>query len=146
MDRGNMDGHLGEGIEVKGTLRFEGSVRIDGKFSGKILSPATLILGPKATVDGELQVGEVAVHGTLRGQVVASERITIHGSGRVEADLKTKKLVIEQGAFFQGRCDMEQETPQAPKKEAAPAARPQAEQSAPPKPGEANEKKVEKGD
>lgn len=123
MDRGNMDGHLGEGIEVKGTLRFEGSVRIDGKFSGKILSPATLILGPQASVEGEIHVGEVAVHGTLRGQVVASERITIHGTGRVEADLKTRKLVIEQGAFFQGRCDMEQEKPQAQpvRKEGSPA-------------------------
>ena len=129
MDKGSMDGHLGEGIEVKGTLRFEGSVRIDGTFSGKILSPATLILGPKAKVDGELQVGEVAVHGSLRGQVVASERITIHGSGRVEADLKTKKLVIEQGAFFQGRCDMEQEKPKpAPAPAPAPPVTPEPQQ------------------
>ena len=126
MDKGNMDGHLGEGIEVKGTLRFEGSVRIDGRFSGKIVSPATLILGPNAKVEGEIQVGEVAVHGTLQGQVVASERITIHGSGRVEADLKTRHLVIEQGAFFQGRCDMEKEAPPAPAKESKPAPAPAA--------------------
>lgn len=105
--RGNLDGHLGEGTEVKGTLQFEGSVRIDGKFTGKIVSPATLILGPKAEVDGEVHVGELAVHGLLRGQVIAGERITVHGSGRVEADLRTRRLIIEQGAFFQGRCDME---------------------------------------
>ena len=49
----NLDGHLGQGMEVKGTLRFEGSVRIDGKFTGKVVSPATLILGPSALVDGE---------------------------------------------------------------------------------------------
>ena len=142
MDRGNMDGHLGEGIEVKGTLRFEGSVRIDGKFSGKIVSPATLILGPNATVEGEIQVGEVAVHGTLLGQVVASERITIHGSGRVEADLKTRRLVIEQGAFFQGRCDMEKEAAPAPTKESKPAtsvARPQG-QPGTPQPGSGQKK------
>ena len=119
--RGNMDGHLGEGIEVEGTLRFEGSVRIDGRFKGKIISPATLILGPNAKVDGELQVGAVEVHGGLQGQVVASERVTIHSSGKVEADLKTKRLVIEQGAFFQGRCDMQRPTPAEPAKAAPPA-------------------------
>lgn len=106
---GNLDGHLGEGTEVTGTLRFEGSVRIDGKFKGKILSPASLILGPKALVDGELQVGELAVHGALRGQVRAAGRVTIHSSGKVEAEIKTRTLVVEPGAYFQGNCDMERE-------------------------------------
>lgn len=123
--RGNLDGHLGEGTEIKGTLQFEGSVRIDGKFTGKIVSPATLILGPKAEVDGEVHVGELAVHGALRGQVIAGDRITIHGSGRVEADLRTKRLIIEQGAFFQGRCDMEAAAREAkPKPPVAPPAAP----------------------
>lgn len=106
---GNLDGHLGEGTEVTGTLRFEGSVRIDGKFSGKIFSPATLILGPTAAVDGELQVAQLAVHGRLKGTIQARDRVTIHASGVVEAELKTRRLVIEQGAFFQGRCEMVRE-------------------------------------
>jgi len=131
--RGNMDGHLGEGTEVKGTLRFEGSVRIDGKFSGKILSPATLILGPRAMVDGEVHVGELQVHGAIRGTILADDRITIHGGGRVEADLKTRKLVIEQGAFFQGRCDMEQEAAK-PAPAAAPAPSPAATAAGTPTP------------
>lgn len=102
-----LDGHLGEGTEVRGTLRFEGSVRIDGTFSGRVVSPATLILGPKANVEGELQVGKLAVHGKLRGKVKAAEQITIHEQGRVEADLETSRLVIESGAHFNGNCDME---------------------------------------
>ena len=116
---GNLDGHLGEGTEVTGTLRFEGSVRIDGTFSGKIISPATLILGPSAKVNGELQVAQLAVHGGLQGTVHARDLITIHSSGKVEADLKTKRLVIEPGAFFQGKCDMEREPAAKPKVAAA---------------------------
>ncbi len=102
----NLEGHLGQGMEVKGTLRFEGSVRIDGKFTGKVVSPATLILGPTATVDGEVEVGELEVHGTLRGQVKAAQRTTIHGTGKVDADIDTTSLVIEPGAHFNGRCEM----------------------------------------
>ncbi len=103
---GNLDGHLGEGTEIDGTLHFKGSVRIDGKFTGKVFSPATLILGPRAVLQGEVEVGELAVHGALSGQVRAAERVTIHASGRVEADLNTGKLVIEPGAYFRGRCEM----------------------------------------
>lgn len=104
---GNLDGHLGEGTEIKGTLRFEGSVRIDGKFEGTIVSPATLILGPAARVDAELKVGELEVHGTLRGRVEAAKKVTIHASGKVEAEVKTRRFVVEPGAFYRGQCDME---------------------------------------
>lgn len=116
----NLDGHLGEGIEIKGTLRFEGSVRIDGKFVGKVVSPATLIVGPNAVVDGEVEVGEIEIHGALRGQVKASQRATIHGTGKVDADLDTHSLVIEPGAHFNGRCEMRKK--EAPKPAATPAA------------------------
>ena len=129
---GNLDGHLSEGTEVTGTLRFEGSVRIDGKFDGKILSPATLILGPRARVDGEVQVGELAVHGQLRGQVRALERVTIHGTGRVEAELHTARLVIEEGAFYQGRCDMESEKPPQKSQAPSPAVAPKSAPGQPP--------------
>ena len=68
------------------------------------------------------------MHGQLRGQVRALERVTIHGTGRVEAELHTARLVIEEGAFYQGRCDMEREKP--PQKAPAPAPAAAAESAA----------------
>ncbi len=118
---GNLDGHLGEGTEIDGTLQFKGSVRIDGKFSGKVFSPATLILGPRAVLQGEVEVGELAVHGAITGQVRAAERVTIHASGRVEADLDTDKLVIEPGGYFRGRCEMRRGKPAATEATPTPA-------------------------
>lgn len=130
----NLDGHLGKGIEIKGTLRFEGSVRIDGKFVGKVISPATLIVGPNAVVDGEVEVGEIEVHGSLRGQVKAGRKATIHATGKVDADVSTGSLVIEPGARFNGRCEMQkQEAPKA----AAPAATPKPSGAEGGTPGEA---------
>jgi cytoskeletal protein CcmA (bactofilin family) len=119
---GNLDGHLGEGTEIDGTLQFKGSVRIDGKFTGKVFSPSTLILGPRAALQGEVEVGELAVHGSLSGQVRAAERVTIHASGRVEADLNTDKLVIEPGAYFRGRCEMHRSKSASPASAATQAA------------------------
>lgn len=110
----NLDGHLGKGIEIKGTLRFEGSVRIDGKFVGKVISPATLIVGPDAVVDGEIEVGEIEIHGAVRGQVKAAQKATIHATGRVDADIDTRSLVIEPGARFNGRCEMHRKEARKP--------------------------------
>lgn len=137
--RENLDGHLGEGTEIKGTLRFEGSVRIDGKFQGTIVSPATLILGPSAVVDAELKVGELAVHGALRGQVQAASKVTIHSSGKVEAEIKTRRFVVEPGAFYRGRCDMEPPAESRPRGDSPSAAAPKADA---PDPGRAEQPKT----
>jgi len=96
-----------------------------------VISPATLIVGPGAVVDGEVEVGEIEVHGSLRGQVKASQRATIHATGRVDADIDTRSLVIEPGAQFNGSCAMQKK--EAPK-QAAPQGAPQAAPQAAPKP------------
>lgn len=106
-----LDGHLGEGTEISGTLRFEGAVRIDGRFKGDIVSPATLILGPSAQVEADLDVGELVVRGHLKGTVKARERVTIHATGIVDATLHTARLAIETGGTYRGRCDMPERRP-----------------------------------
>jgi len=102
----DLDGLLANGTHVTGTLRFEKSVQIDGQFEGKVESPGKLILGATAKVDAELEVGELEVEGTLRGEVKATQRILIRNGGLVEANIVTAKLAIETGAIFRGRCEM----------------------------------------
>lgn len=100
-----LDGILAEGTEVTGTLTFDDTVRIDGVFRGKIRSDTTLVLGPTADVEAEIEVGELVVHGRLRGRVVARERTTIRATGVVDADLVSGRLSVESGARFNGSCE-----------------------------------------
>lgn len=127
-----LDGRLAEGTHIKGTLKFDRVVQIDGRFEGSVKSSGKLILGPSAKVDAELEVGELEVHGELRGEVRAKDRILIGDGGLVEANITTGRLAIETGAIFRGHCEMpEQERlPQtaSEKKEAV------TPQPAPPKP------------
>ncbi len=115
-----LDGHLGEGTRVRGELAFEGAVRIDGHFEGRLRSPSTLILGPGAEVHADVEVRELVVHGTLRGAVKGAKRVTIHADGRVWADLQTDRLAVEPGAVFEGKCSMKR--PPAAVQPANPAA------------------------
>ena len=101
-----LNGFLDKGSYLKGELSFEETFRIDGKFEGKIPSGSELILGDSAEVDAEIHVERLSINGSLKGTVRASERIEIHPRARVTADLQTPVLRIEEGAFFQGSCDM----------------------------------------
>lgn len=101
-----LNGFLDKGSHLKGELSFEETFRIDGKFEGKIPSGSELIIGDTAEVDAEIHVERVSINGSLKGTVRARERIEIHPRARVTADLHAPVLRIEEGAFFQGSCDM----------------------------------------
>lgn len=99
---GVLNGFLDEGSHFKGELTFDDTMRIDGKFEGTIRSENVLIIGDTGEVQGEVRVGSVSIDGTLRGSVVAREKIEIHPHGRVYAKLQAPILKIEEGATFQG--------------------------------------------
>jgi cytoskeletal protein CcmA (bactofilin family) len=105
-DGATLNGFIDKGSHFQGDLAFEETFRIDGRFEGKIRSGSELIVGDGAEVSAEIDVGKVSVNGTLRGSVRASERIELLARARVQADLSTPSLRIEEGAFFQGSCQM----------------------------------------
>ncbi len=104
---GELNGFLDSGSHIQGELRFEHTFRVDGKITGKVVSKGDLVIGDGGLIDGEIEAKRIYVSGTVKGEIKALERLEIGASGRVEADLVTPALVIEDGAFFQGRCTME---------------------------------------
>jgi cytoskeletal protein CcmA (bactofilin family) len=102
----DLNGFLDSGSHVHGELRFDTSFRVDGKFTGTVLSEGDLIVGEGGEVEGELSVGQIFVSGTVRGSVRAARRIQVAPSGKLYAEIDTPSLVIEDGAFFEGQCSM----------------------------------------
>jgi cytoskeletal protein CcmA (bactofilin family) len=103
---GELNGFLDHGSSFKGELEFEDTMRIDGRFTGKISSKNELIVGESAHIDGDIHVGRIAISGTVVGKIVADQRVEIHRNGKVYSDIDTPALVIEEGAIFQGNCVM----------------------------------------
>jgi cytoskeletal protein CcmA (bactofilin family) len=103
---GELNGFLDRGSSFKGELEFEDTMRIDGKFNGRIVSKNELIVGESAIIEGDVLVGRIAISGTVIGKIVASQRVEIHRNGKVYSDIDTPALVIEEGAIFQGNCVM----------------------------------------
>jgi cytoskeletal protein CcmA (bactofilin family) len=117
----DLNGFLDDGTEFSGELRFRDVLRVDGRLKGRIVSDNMLIIGETGQVDAEIDCGVVSIRGKVTGQVHGRQRIELLAGCRVLATLVSPKLVIEDGAFFQGDCRMgEGATPPAPR-EAAPA-------------------------
>src|SRR3954471_2184367 len=98
---------LGKGSSFEGKLLFEGSVRIDGKFTGEIVSTDTLIIGEGADVKGEIQVGSLVIVGDYNGNAKASKGVELKAPAKVRGTLITASIVIERGVFFDGTCKMD---------------------------------------
>jgi cytoskeletal protein CcmA (bactofilin family) len=97
---------LGEGVDFQGELCFTHGIRVDGVVRGKVRSESCLVIGPKGKVEAEVTISRVAINGEFRGTVHASDRIEIHREGKVYGDLFTPCLIIEAGAIFEGKCNM----------------------------------------
>jgi cytoskeletal protein CcmA (bactofilin family) len=102
-----ISGFIDRDTEIIGDIKFKENFRIDGVFKGKILSGGGLIIGETGEVEADMEVISIAVNGRVKGSIKAKEKIEIFSKGRVIGSVTAPKLVIEDGAFFQGSCQME---------------------------------------
>jgi cytoskeletal protein CcmA (bactofilin family) len=89
---------LGQGGEYEGDVTFQGRVRIDGVFSGKIRAEDLVEIGPGGRVDGEIDALQVLVAGRVDGLLRARERCTLLDSAVVEGQVITPWLDVRLGA------------------------------------------------
>lgn len=103
----NIVGLLGKGAEFDGKLVFDGTVRIDGKFKGEVLTKGVLVIGEGALVNAEVEADTIIVSGEVHGNLKATGRIEIRGGGKLYGNIKTAKLIVEEGVIFEGSCQMD---------------------------------------
>jgi cytoskeletal protein CcmA (bactofilin family) len=97
---------LGKGTEFKGVLSFEGTIRVDGKVEGEVVSKDTLIAGDSAFLQGEIAIGTLISSGKIVGNITAGQKVHILAPGVIQGNIKTPKLIIEEGVTFDGKCEM----------------------------------------
>lgn len=97
---------IGEGTTIEGTIRSEGDIRISGRLVGKLFVRGKAIVSQEGAVDGDLTATSADVAGQVTGTAEVEERLVLKGTARVEATVRTGRLVIEEGAVFNGECQM----------------------------------------
>lgn len=114
IDTGKIDTLIGKDTEFQGTLNAKGTVRIDGKFEGDIKAEGNIIVGETGQVSAEIKARNLSLSGQIKGNVTLQEKLEICSSGKLSGDINVGLLVVEEGAFYQGKSTM---TPRAGKKE-----------------------------
>lgn len=100
---------IGKETEVKGTLGGKGSLRIDGSLEGEVNFSGDLYVGEGARLTANVRARTVTVAGEVRGNVYAEQRVELLASARMYGDIHTRKLIIGEGAVFEGSSIMQQE-------------------------------------
>ena len=112
--------YLDQGCEINGKLKFEGPVRIDGTIEGEIDGQETVTIGKTAVVNARIKAQSIVVAGLVKGDLTASQRIELQPSAKVSGSLTAPKLVVLEGAVFDGTCTMHPKAVRDDRKLAAP--------------------------
>jgi len=100
---------ISEGTRLEGKMTFAQISRVHGILIGQVMAEkgSTLILGESAVVEGNIEADTLVVEGYVNGDIDATGKVVIAGNGRVIGNIKTSALVLEFGAYFEGRCSMQ---------------------------------------
>src|SRR4029450_2581412 len=99
---GDLTAFIDEGSEIEGKYTFQGTVMLNGKFSGELVSSDSLIIGEKGVVNATVRAGIVLINGEVIGNVFATERVELRGTARVYGDVGPPGIVNEGGVPFGG--------------------------------------------
>jgi len=102
---------LGAGTVVDGTIRANNSVRVDGRIKGKLICKNTLTIGVNGEIEGDVEAKNAIVGGKIKGKIKVAEKLVLEAKSILIGDLKASKLLIDEGAVFEGNSDMGKKEP-----------------------------------
>lgn len=103
---GALTAFIDQGSEFSGKLSFKDTVRIDGRFEGEISSENTLIVGETGSITATIRSNVIVISGEVHGEINATGQVVLHKTARVDGNIHTARLVVEDGALFTGRVEM----------------------------------------
>ncbi len=108
-------GRISRSVEVSGDVRFAGALQVEGRLIGEVISESgSLIIEQAGDVQAQVDVGVCVIRGAFRGNVNARSRVEICKTARVQGDITTPVLLVEEGALLNGAITMGKEAARLP--------------------------------
>ena len=102
---------FGGGTVIEGTIRANNSVRVDGRIKGKLICKNTLTVGVNGEIEGDVEAKNAIIGGKIKGKIKVAEKLVLEAKSILIGDLKASKLLIDEGAVFEGTSDMGKKEP-----------------------------------
>jgi cytoskeletal protein CcmA (bactofilin family) len=103
---GELSTILGKSSVFEGNISVEHSLRVDGKVIGDIKTPDTLVVGKEGEIVGNVSIKSLILGGKLHGKVLSSSKVVLESQSEFRGEINTLKIVIDEGAVFEGKCSM----------------------------------------
>jgi len=100
-------------VAISGRIAFPGNARIDGKLTGEVRADALLVVGPQALLHANVRAHQLVVYGTIEGDVRQSESVELKPGCRLIGNLEARRVIVHDGAVFQGSCRIGKRPPAA---------------------------------
>jgi cytoskeletal protein CcmA (bactofilin family) len=108
-------GRISRGVEVAGDILFSDALQIEGKVTGKLISESgSLVIEQTGEVQADVDVGVLVIRGALKGNANARSRVEVYKTARVQGDITTPVLLVEEGAILSGAITMGTASPRVP--------------------------------
>jgi len=103
---GGMFSVIGNNTVITGNIRTEGSIRVDGKIVGNVVTQADAAVGINGVVEGSVDARNITVAGKVMGTLTAAQKLVLEAKSVMKGDIRTARLVVDEGAVFDGRSAM----------------------------------------
>jgi cytoskeletal protein CcmA (bactofilin family) len=102
---------VGPKTVIEGVIRTEGSIRIDGRLVGDVIAKSSAAVGLTGSVEGNVTARNISVAGKVSGTVTAAEKLVLEAKSVMRGDIRASRLVVDEGAMFDGKCAMAGQAP-----------------------------------
>lgn len=107
---------IGPEIAVRGSLSGEEDLVVEGRLEGTVSLTGHLVVATTGQVEANVDVESIEVHGQVRGDISATRSITIQKGAQVSGNVKAPRIIINDGAHFDGAVEMDVQLPEALRK------------------------------
>lgn len=106
---------ISAGTEIKGSVKADTDIRIDGRFKGDLICKSRIIIGPSGQFEGNIKCTNAVIEGTFSGDLVVKELLEVKDNGKIGGNIHTNKLIVQAGAVFDVNCSMGSKQPETSK-------------------------------
>ncbi len=100
---------VAQGTSFEGRITSPGSLRVDGRVQGDVVLTGDLVIGANGEIDGNIDAQTVTVGGKITGNISVKNKLVLENKARIKGDIHAAKLIIDEGAIFDGKCEMSQD-------------------------------------
>lgn len=110
-------------VAISGRITFPGNARIDGRLTGEVRADALLVVGPTALLRADVRAHNLVLFGTIEGSVCQSDSVELKPGSKLIGGLEATRVVVHDGAIFEGRCSIGKRPPATAGSRTAPRAK-----------------------